>query len=364
MLKDKNLSLLFTLGRPLSPAYGTIMKTRAWAYKKGYLATKRLSCPVISIGNLSLGGTGKTPHVLAVAEWLKAQGIRPAVVSRGYGGSAGRGPLVVSDGNAVLVSSRDAGDEPVMMAKAISDVPVVVGSDRYAGGRLAVKRFGAELVVLDDGFQHMGLYRDVDIVLLPATDFFGTRWVFPGGDLREPVSALSRATAILMTRAEVLSSADRELARREIQDIVTNRPVFLSEMQGTGFCSVGKEVEAPDGLKRESVFAFCALADPGSFFATLRDLGVYIKGKVALPDHHPYNMDDLKRLMAQAGKQEATALVTTDKDKVKIEPLLRELVKDGKDLLPFWVLEIEARPEEGFWSMLRSCLKLSPQCLE
>lgn len=360
MLKHKPLSLLFTLGRPLSPAYCTIIKIRAWAYKKGYLATKRLSCPVISIGNLSLGGTGKTPHVLAVAEWLKAQGIRPAVVSRGYGGRAGRSPRVVSDGCSVLLSSRDAGDEPVMMAEAISDVPIVVGSDRYAGGRLAVERFGAGVVVLDDGFQHMALSRDIDLVLLPAANFFGTRWVFPGGELREPISALSRATGILLSRAEALSYADQEIARREVQKMFPGKPVFLSEMRTTRFSSINGKTKGPDGMKGERIFAFSALADPESFFATLKGLGVYLRGKEALPDHYSYNMEDLSRLMAQARKQGATALVTTDKDKVKIESLLRELVKNGGHPIPFWVLDIEARPEEGLWNMLRSCLNLSP----
>ena len=356
MLRDSTLSLLLTLGRPLSPAYSTLMKARAWAYRNGYLSTRRLSCPVISIGNLSLGGTGKTPHVLAIANWLKSRGIRPAVVSRGYGGRAGRGPLVASDGTSVLVSHRDAGDEPVMMAEALSDIPVVVGSDRYAGGRLAVERFGAQVIVLDDGFQHMALFRDVDLVLLPAVNFFGTRWVFPGGDLREPVSALSRATAILLTRAEALSSSDREIGRRKLQAMVTDRPVFLSEMRATRCISMKGEVKALEMLASEPLFAVCALAGPESFFAILEELDTDLRGKAAFPDHYSYKRNDLSKLMAQARKQGARALVTTHKDSVKIKPIWHELAVSGEEPLPVWMLEIEARPEEGLWNMLEAKL--------
>jgi len=355
MLRDSTLSLLLTLGRPLSPAYSTLMKARAWAYRNGYLSTRRLSCPVISIGNLSLGGTGKTPHVLAIANWLKSRGIRPAVVSRGYGGRAGRGPLVASDGTSVLVSHRDAGDEPVMMAEALSDIPVVVGSDRYAGGRLAVERFGAQAIVLDDGFQHMALFRDVDLVLLPAVNFFGTR-VFPGGDLREPVSALSRATAILLTRAEALSSSDREIGRRELQTMVPGRPVFLSEMRATRCISMKGEVKALEMLASEPLFAVCALAGPESFFAILEELDTDLRGKAAFPDHYSYKRNDLSKLMAQARKQGARALVTTHKDSVKIKPIWHELAVSGEEPLPVWMLEIEARPEEGLWNMLEAKL--------
>jgi tetraacyldisaccharide 4'-kinase len=355
-LKDSTLSLLLALGRPLSPAYSTLMKVRAWAYRNGYLATRRLSCPVISIGNLSLGGTGKTPHVLAIANWLKSRGIRPAVVSRGYRGRAGRGPLVVSDGTSVLVSHRDAGDEPVMMAETLSDIPVVVGSDRYAGGRLAIERFGAQVIVLDDGFQHMALFRDIDLVLLPAVNFFGTQWVFPGGDLREPVSALSRATAILLTRAEALSFADQEIGRRELQAMVPGRPVFLSETRATRFLSMKGEVEATDALAGEPLFAVCALAGPEFFFSILEELEMDLRGKVAFPDHYLYKRDVLSKLMAQAGKQGAKALVITHKDRVKIEPIWRELAAKGEEPIPIRVLEIEARPEKGFWNMLEAKL--------
>ncbi len=349
--------MLLMLGRPLSPAYGTLMKIRAWAYRNRYLSTKRLPCPVISVGNLCLGGTGKSPHVITIGKWLKDQGVRPAVVSRGYGGRAGRGPLVVSDGGRVRVSPREAGDEPVMIAQSLPEVPVVVGSDRYAGGKLAVERLGAQIIILDDAFQHLALFRDIDLLLLPAGRFFGTQWVFPGGDLREPVSSISRATAILLTRAELLSAADQEMARHEIQKMVPERPVFLSEMRAVKSLSMGGESETPEMLPRH-LFAFCALASPEAFFATVENLGIYLRGKVAFPDHYPYRPGDLKSLMMQARRLGARALVTTDKDRVKIEPIWHELVATDESPLPIWVLEIEARPEEGLWNILRGQLDI------
>ncbi|OPL16956.1 MAG: hypothetical protein AVO38_06555 [delta proteobacterium ML8_D] len=356
LLNHKTLSLLLALGRPLSPLYSSLMKIRALAYSRGYLVTSRLPCPVISIGNLSLGGTGKTPHVLAVANWLKNSGINPAVVSRGYGGRVGRSPLIVSDGKDVLASPRDAGDEPVMMAQVLLDIPVVVGSDRFAAGELAIERFGVQAIVLDDGFQYMALFRDVDLVLLPAINFFGTQWVFPGGDLREPVSGLSRATAILLTKANALSLADQESGRRELQAMIPGRPVFLSEMRALRFISMEAEVASPDVLQGKPLFAFCALADPESFFTTLENLKVDVKGKVAFPDHYSYKGKDLIKLMTQCRRQGIKALVTTNKDRVKIEPVWRQLAANDEQRLPIWVLEIEAKPEEGLWNMLTAYL--------
>ena len=356
-MKDSTRSMLMMLGRPFSPAYGTLMRLRAWAYRNSYLTTKRLPCPVISVGNLCLGGTGKSPHVITIAKWLKGQGLCPAVVSRGYGGRAGQGPMVVSDGERIKISPRDAGDEPVMMAQALPGVPVVVGSDRYADGKVAVERLGAQVVILDDAFQHLALFRDIDLLLLPTGRFFGTQWVFPGGDLREPVSSISRATAILLTRAEQLSRADQEIARREIQKMVP-RPVFLSEMRTVRSISMEGKSETPERLSKRHLLAFCALASPEAFFATVENLGSYLTGKVAFPDHYAYRSEDLKKLVKQARRQGATALVTTDKDRVKIEPIWREMLARNEGPVPIWILEIEARPEEGLWNILRADLDI------
>jgi tetraacyldisaccharide 4'-kinase len=355
-MKHKNLTSFFVLGRPFSPVYSAFMKCRAWAYNKGYLATKRLPCSVISVGNLSLGGTGKTPHVLIIANWLKNKGIRTAVLSRGYGGRAKCNPLIVSDGTNVLASPVDAGDEPVMLSKTLSKIPVIVGSDRYKSGKLAIERFNTQAIVLDDGFQHMSLFRDIDLVLLPTVNFFGTRWVFPGGDLREPISALYRATAILLTRAEELSSADQKISKQEIQRIIKGKPVFLSEMRTTKIISTEGEIKTTEMLAGKPMLAFCALGNPESFFTSLENLGVDLRSKIAFPDHYPYKNTDLSKLISLAKKRGAKSLVTTQKDWAKIESIWHNFSASNKKLPSLWILKAEAMPEEGFWKMLEVSL--------
>jgi tetraacyldisaccharide 4'-kinase len=356
---EKTLSLLFALGRPFSPFYARLMRLREWAYATGRLASVRLPCPVVSIGNLSLGGTGKTPHVQALVRWLSERGLRPAVVSRGYGGTAGRGPAVVSDGERVLLSPREAGDEPVMIARYLHGVPVIVGSDRFAAGVCAVEKLGADVIVLDDGFQHLKLAREADLVLLPANAPFGSERVFPGGDLREPVSALSRATAVLLTRAEAVSAGERELARHRVQRAVPGLPVFVSETRATGIRSMDGRREGPDYLKGADVVAFCALGDPRAFWDTLEALGADVKGREAFPDHYPYKAADLARLLRLTRARGAQALVTTAKDSVKVEPLARKVTPSAGDAsVPVWVLEIEAIPESGLWNLLGSRLRV------
>jgi tetraacyldisaccharide 4'-kinase len=354
---ERTLSLLFAFGRPFSPFYARLMRLRERAYATGRLASLRLPCPVVSIGNLSLGGTGKTPHVQAMVRWLRERGKRPVVVSRGYGGTVGRGPAVVSDGERVLLSPREAGDEPVMIAHFLRGVPVIVGSDRFSAGVCAVEKLGADVIVLDDGFQHLRLAREVDLVLLPANGPFSKERVFPGGDLREPVSALSRATAVLLTRAEAVPAGERELVRHRVQTTVPGVPVFFSETRVTGMRSVGGRCEGPGYLKGAAVLAFCALGDPQAFWDTLERLGADVKGREAFPDHYFYKAADLARLLALARATGAQALVTTAKDVVKIEPLSIDLTLRGRDAsLPVWVLEIEAMPERGLWNLLGSRL--------
>jgi tetraacyldisaccharide 4'-kinase len=190
--------LLTTLSFP----YGLAHQLRLQAYHMRWVAVRQLPCRVISIGNLTLGGTGKTPVVEVVAGLLRREGIRVCVLSRGYGGRAQSGITVVSDGKRCLVSPEVAGDEPVLLAEHLADVPVIVGKDRYAAGMLAVESFGVDAIVLDDGFQHVQLARDLDILLLDAVRPLGNGRLFPRGDLRERPTAIARADAIVLTRCE------------------------------------------------------------------------------------------------------------------------------------------------------------------
>nr|WP_163299393.1 tetraacyldisaccharide 4'-kinase [Dissulfurirhabdus thermomarina] len=342
--------MLFRLGRPLSPLYETLMRVRARAYERGILDVLQLPCPVISVGNLSLGGSGKTPHVVAVGRWLRGRGIRPAVVSRGYGGRRARGgPRVVSDGDFLHATAAEAGDEPVLIAESLPGVPVVVHPDRYAAGRTAVARFHPDLVLLDDGFQHQRLGRDVDLVLLPAAAPFGTGRVFPGGDLREPPDALRRASAVLLTGAEWLTDAECERSRRQVQAVAPGCPVFLSAVRPTGLSDLAGNPLPMEYLEGTPVAAFCAVGRPEGFWDLLRDIGADLRRQAAFRDHHAYRERDLEGLEAAARGAGAKALVTTAKDAVKVRDLAGVR---SKDRLPVWVLEVEVRPEEGFWHYL------------
>jgi tetraacyldisaccharide 4'-kinase len=200
MMKEKNLHAIFAAGRLVSPFYGFAMWLRAYMYQKGIiLKTRRLPVPVISIGNLTLGGTGKTPMTQFVVRHLLAKGRRPLIISRGYGGRTTGGPRVVSDGTSMLMSPAEAGDEPCLLAESLSGVPVVIGRKRYEAGLFALEKFSADVIVLDDAFQHLGVARDLDVVLFKSGAFLGNGRVFPGGPLREPLSALQRADVFVVT---------------------------------------------------------------------------------------------------------------------------------------------------------------------
>jgi tetraacyldisaccharide 4'-kinase len=342
------LPLAFLLGRPLSPLYSGVMRLRAWAYKKGLLAAKTLPCPVISIGNITLGGTGKTPFVMAVAKWLKVQDIRPAIVTRGYGGRVGKGPALVSRGEGAILSPYEAGDEPVMMAEQMRGVPIVAGSDRFNAGLFAIQELNAQVILLDDGFQHLALKRDIDIVLLSAGRPFGAGRVFPGGDLREPLRALRRATAIVITGSQILDPAQIKACRQMLDIITPKRPVFFSKTRIKGVRGLAPSTP---------VFAFCGIGSPEAFFEMCAETGVDIRGKKAFRDHHAYTLGDINEIAVESIKSGASCVVTTAKDAVKVRGVWpKALAGEGKTL-PLMVLEIEAAPGPELFDFIRDKIK-------
>ena len=203
----------------LMPVYGVLrlvsvfyelgQGVRARLYRRKTFKSRRLKCRVISIGNLTLGGTGKTPTVMMVAETLRQKGYRPAILSRGYGGQSRKPVNVVNDGRQTLLSPKMAGDEPVMMARRLKTIPVLTGRNRYETGKYAMDHFGVDVLILDDGYQHLPLQRDLNILLCDASQPFGNGVVFPAGDLREPLTAMNRADVIFLTRCGKDSSTDR-----------------------------------------------------------------------------------------------------------------------------------------------------------
>jgi tetraacyldisaccharide 4'-kinase len=295
--------------RGLAALYGCVVRARNRRYDRpGVAARARL--PVVSIGNLAVGGTGKTPLVAWLARRLRDEGYRPAIVSRGYGGRAGRGPLVVSRGEGPLCDVGLCGDEPYLLACEIRGVPVVVGADRLAAAN-AARAVGATIVLLDDGFQHRRLARDLDVVLLDAEAPFGNGRLLPAGILREPPSGLVRADVVMLTGCR--SPADELPAESAVRRVHPRGTILRSGRRRLGFHDPsGRAVPAP--LR---AVAFCGIAAPRRFRADVEAEGVAIVAFEARRDHHVFRRSELERLRAHAFDLDA-ALVTTEKDRVRL----------------------------------------------
>ena len=271
---------------PLSLLYGIAMKLRNAAYDRGWRHTHRLVKPVISVGNLSAGGTGKTPFVILLGELLQRRGISFDVLSRGYGRRS-RGTRVVEINGA----ASDYGDEPLLIARRLS-VPVVVSESRFAAGQVAESRFNVQMHLLDDGFQHRGLARDFDIVMLGVGDREDA--LLPAGRLREPHSSLRRADAIVVEEpADLTPVADEERLWR-----ITRGVEFAGPLDGA--------------------LAFCGIARPTRFFDQLRAGGARLTGTRAFPDHHSYSASDITLLLKMKTETQATCFVTTEKDEINL----------------------------------------------
>ena len=271
----------------LSRLFGAAVGVRNALYSRGALPSRCLGRPVISVGNLSVGGSGKTPFVVLLGELLKQRGIAFDVLSRGYGRRT-RGVAIVDPGGA----SRDFGDEPLLIARKLQ-VPVIVGQERFAAGRLAEERFASRLHLLDDGFQHRALARDFDIVLVTPEDAHDR--LLPAGRLREPLSALARADAIVLTNGapEDMFPVNGKLVWRAHRTIV------------------------PCDLPAHPL-AFCAIARPRNFFVQLRNAGIDLAAEATFRDHHQYTEKDVRELMAAAERSEADGFVTTEKDAINL----------------------------------------------
>ena len=291
---------------------------RLQAYHRRWATVKQLPCRVISIGNLTLGGTGKTPIVEVVADLLQQAGIRVGVLSRGYGGGGSSGITVVSDGKRCLVPPEVAGDEPVLLAEHLAGLPVIVGKDRYAAGMHAVKRFGVDAIVLDDGFQHIQLARDLNILLLDAARPFGNGRLFPRGDLRDRPAAIVRADIIVLTRWEADTAPSPSVSRLGRSGL----PLFCSRHAPLDLRVLADGPTLPlTALKGRRVLAFCGIGMPHHFRLTLQRLGAEIAAFVAFPDHHPYAPSEIERLILTAKQHHVEILVTTEKDGVRLRRL-------------------------------------------
>lgn len=317
--------------------YGGILSVRNWLYLHGWFDRRRLPTIVVGVGNLTLGGTGKTVLVAHLARWLRDRGYRVGIVSRGYRRRGG-GVRIVSEGRGPLVTMDEAGDEPYLLAKLLPGVPVVVGADRYEAGRLAIERFQCQYLLLDDAFQNFSLAKDVEIVLMNARDPWGTGALFPAGVLREPLSALRRADWIILTRAD---AGEANGLTDVIRRYNPHAPILRASYAPSELLVWGESEALPvERIVGRRCLAFAAIADPASFEAVAHSSGAILLAFRSFPDHHSYTAEDLDTLEARARILGAEALLTTEKDAVRLPP--------GHRLsLPLWMLRIRLEILEG-----------------
>ena len=310
----------------LSRLYGIAVRLRGFLYDHGIFKSQTLPCGVVSIGNLTVGGTGKTPMTIYLAEMLKEAGFKPAVISRGYKGKAEKKGGVVSDRHHVLLEPDIAGDEPFMVAQKLKEIPVLVGADRFQIGMKAMEKFSPDVIIFDDAFQHRRLERDLDIVLVDDKSFFGNQYLLPMGILREPVSGISRGDVFILTRCD--EHSDRSFDR--LTEIAHGKPIFKSFHEpyvcgiynGTGQDAADSYSATTshnfDFLKTSKVFVFSGIAKNEEFRATVAGLVEEVVGAVGFNDHHKYMETDFRLIAGKAKKCSAAFLVTTEKDYVKI----------------------------------------------
>ncbi|TAJ22823.1 MAG: tetraacyldisaccharide 4'-kinase [Nitrospirae bacterium] len=315
-------TLLRALLRPLASVYGLAVRARIVLYERGWLARRRLPCRVISVGNLTVGGTGKTPMVIWLAERLLAQGLRVAVLSRGYRRQSGAPFLLVSDGRTVLAGAAEAGDEPYLIARRCPAAVVAVGGDRYRLGQWVLKGFPIDCMVLDDGFQHVALQRDVDLLLVDASDPMSLRALLPAGRLREPLAAAGRATALLLTRVDMAEDLGQVLGPIKSAAVLKSRPILVRfKPEGVMDLRTGENVPV-ESVAGRTALVFSGIANPASFTTVLTRLGVKILDELVFPDHYAYRDRDMGLIGERAKQCQAEMVVTTEKDAGKIAPLL------------------------------------------
>jgi tetraacyldisaccharide 4'-kinase len=326
--------------RLLGSLFASAASVRVAAYDRGLLRRARLAGPVVSVGNLGVGGSGKTPVVRLVAELLREAGAPVAVLSRGYGGRFRGDALVVGDGRAVTASAEEAGDEPVMLARALPGVVVAVGRRRDVVGRAVEARFGRRVHVLDDGFQHLRLARDLDLVCLDVADLDDRP--LPAGRLRERPEALSRASLVLLTRVEAASEDELQGLETRLGPARTLRV----RRRVVGFRTLDDApVPAPP-----RAYLLAGIARPERLERDVTAQGVLVVGRAFFRDHHRFTAAELASVTARAAEAGAAAVVTTAKDAVR-------LPTPGPGSLPIAVLEIAAEIDSPGRDLLRERLR-------
>ncbi|MBF0524724.1 MAG: tetraacyldisaccharide 4'-kinase [Deltaproteobacteria bacterium] len=347
------MQILRVLLTPPAGLYLAVIRLRAWAYSCGLFPTVRLKVPVVSVGNLQVGGTGKTPLVITLARQLQKRGLLVAVLSRGYGGGSKSPVTLVSDGVNILGDAAVVGDEPVMLAAALPGIPIIVGADRALTGAWAIDHVHPDLLLLDDGFQHLHLHRDVNILLLDARRPFGRGRVLPLGLLREPPRASRRADVVILTRADRAGSGERSELKAFFAGLLRGKPVFRANHLPVGLRDLATDERIGSfQVAGRRMAAFAGLADNGGFFSTLREMGAEVVKEFSFPDHYRFTATDefnIRTVMDATGLDLA---VTTAKDAVKLST---DFLKPHR----VWILDVESvlDDEQGITSLVLSRTK-------
>lgn len=336
----------------ISVLYGLGVRLRLWAYKVKFFKKKELPGFVLSVGNLTAGGTGKTPAAAILAGWALEMGHKVAILSRGYARKSNQKLLEVSDGKRIQVNPEDAGDEPYLLARTLPRVPVVLSKDRNKAGLFAKKKYGSDLFILDDGFQHIKLKRDFNVVLIDATLPFGNGHLLPWGPLREPLSSLERADAFILTRFREDGSGLKAI------DVLRAKfpscPVFRSEHVPDKVVFPGSSgIYDPEFLHGKNVIAFAGIAQPGFFKETLKSLGAEISCFKAFRDHYWYSRDEIELLVHEKKKYGADYILTTEKDMARISSLETRNFDIGYISIKFKFIS----GEEDFFKVIQDAIK-------
>jgi len=339
--------ILFPLSWVAAGLYGFGVRFRLWLYRRQILLSRSLPFKVISIGNLTAGGTGKTPHTALLAGYLHQKGIKTAVLSRGYGGTKIKKGAVISDGQSMVSTVEEGGEEPYWLAQKLPGVPVVVGKDRYCSGMACVQKWQTQWAVLDDGFQHISLSREINILLFSASRPIHSGKLLPLGFLREPIAEMKRADIILISHAERLDPSGRIEMRAKIHSRFPAMPVFFSEHKPSILWRYpDKKILPLSWLEGKPLLAFCGLADPESLLFSLEQLLADPVKLIEFPDHYYYREKDKRDLETLGRSLKTHWLVTTEKDALKLGAWE---VAD----LQVLVLGIEVEVQDpGFWELI------------
>jgi tetraacyldisaccharide 4'-kinase len=326
------LALLRSFASCLAWPYGSLVRLRNLLFDLGIITIHEFDCRVISVGNLAMGGIGKTPMVLWLAKFIAEEGWRVAIVSRGYRGRYEGKVLVVSDGQNILVDSSLSGDEPQMMARRFPGLPVLCSPKRARAVETVMERFRGEVVILDDAFQHRYVARDLDVVMLDSRNPYGNGQLFPRGILRESAKALRRAQALILSRFD--GSPQAETIREELADLWSDKLILTARHRPIRLFNAASGEERPlSSLEDLPVAAFAGIGRPEDFFLSLSDLGAKLVYVHALPDHHPLTADLLNSFCRETADLESAFWIITEKDWVR-------LPEDLPEDMELWVLTI------------------------